>query len=302
MIIKSRDDTARDIETLEGFLSHPKVAPTTLKKIEKQIRIIKAGAKGEDNAAYYIDHGFASSQDYAIIHDLRLVDAENRVAQIDHLIIDRSLNIWVCESKNYRSGVIINEQGEFITFYNKRPQGMESPIEQCRRHSKFLKAYLSTAPFETPKAIIPTFENLVLFSPQSNIKRPDKGFERVIKADQIHSLISNRNEGSILGMFSLSPKASEEELMKFARNLAGMHWPSEKSSDYWQSFFKLDQTHHKPKPVKKITITRPVCASCGIVLSAGVENYCKEHAERFGNQLYCMKCQKNIPPLENKEA
>ena len=46
----------------------------------------------------------------SVIHDLR-IECEGRVAQIDHLLIGRFLDIWVCETKNFSEGIAINEQG-----------------------------------------------------------------------------------------------------------------------------------------------------------------------------------------------
>ncbi len=70
---------------------------------------------------------------WAVIHDLRL-DIEGQVAQIDHLVISRMLEVFVCESKSYSGGVKVNEFGEWITFRDRRPVGIPSPIEQNRRH------------------------------------------------------------------------------------------------------------------------------------------------------------------------
>ncbi|NTV47823.1 MAG: NERD domain-containing protein, partial [Chlorobiales bacterium] len=41
-----------------------------------------------------------NSKNWAVIHDLRL-EHENQVAQIDHLMINRSFDFYVLESKNY---------------------------------------------------------------------------------------------------------------------------------------------------------------------------------------------------------
>jgi hypothetical protein len=49
----------------------------------------------------------------AVIHDLRL-DIDGRVAQIDHLLIHRSLNCFVLETKQVHAGLKITETGEFL--------------------------------------------------------------------------------------------------------------------------------------------------------------------------------------------
>src|SRR5689334_4071622 len=80
-----------------------------------------------------IDIDYAKSPNRAIVHDLR-IELNGRVAQIDHLIIDRLLTIWVCESKHFAEGVGVNEHGEWVTFFGGGVRGIPSPIEQNRRH------------------------------------------------------------------------------------------------------------------------------------------------------------------------
>jgi len=66
------------------------------------------------------------------------------VAQIDHLLINRLLDIWVLESKHFAEGVSINDHGEWTGFSGGRPYGMASPIEQNRKHVAVLEQVLRT--------------------------------------------------------------------------------------------------------------------------------------------------------------
>lgn len=70
--------------------------------------------------------------------DLRL-EIGGRVAQIDHLIIDRFLTIWVCESKHFTEGVAVNDHGEWSRFWRGRSTGMPSHTEQNRKHIEVLR-------------------------------------------------------------------------------------------------------------------------------------------------------------------
>src|SRR3546814_3580528 len=54
----------------------------------KELRNRRAGLKGERDSAYLIDFDYASSPNWAVIHDLRL-EHGGRTAQIDHLLINR---------------------------------------------------------------------------------------------------------------------------------------------------------------------------------------------------------------------
>jgi len=132
MLIKKRDSKQAEIKELTTLLSEP--LPENKKfLIERELRCIQSGDQGEKDAAYFIDFHFASSKNWAVIHDLRL-EHQGRVAQIDHLLINRFFNIYVLESKNYAYGVKVTDTGEFLVYYKTRYFSIESPIEQNKRH------------------------------------------------------------------------------------------------------------------------------------------------------------------------
>ena len=140
MLIKAATDRSQDLETLQSLLASPSITASTRALVDKEIRNIRAGAKGEAEAAYEIEFHHKASRNWAVIHDLR-IEHQGRVAQIDHLLINRWLEIWVCESKHFSEGVAINEQGEFTGFFAGRPYGVPSPLEQNRKHVAVLQAH-----------------------------------------------------------------------------------------------------------------------------------------------------------------
>lgn len=50
MIIKHADDKTTDIDTLQSLLAHPSATPEIRKRIEQEVRNIKAGVRGESEA------------------------------------------------------------------------------------------------------------------------------------------------------------------------------------------------------------------------------------------------------------
>ncbi len=103
MFIKAADDKQPQLDALEAPRTRPEVDAETQAQIDREIKNIRAGARGEGDAAYEIDFHCAKESNRVVIHDLRL-EVDGRVAQIDHLIIDRVLTIWVCESKHFAKG------------------------------------------------------------------------------------------------------------------------------------------------------------------------------------------------------
>ena len=145
--------------------------------------------KGEQESAYLPDFHFKASRNTAIIHDLRL-DVNGRVAQIDHLLLHRTLNIFVLETKHFTAGVKITEEGEFLRCnpLTKSYEGMASPLAQNERHIAVLKDAFEQIDLPSHLGIrrTPVFLSYVLVSPRARIER-SKRFDtsHVLKADML---------------------------------------------------------------------------------------------------------------------
>lgn len=129
MLIKKADDRSADIEILKALSARPDVSQDIRRLIDREVRNIQSGIRGEAEAAYEMEFHYGASKNWVIIHDLRL-ECNGRSAQIDHLLINRFLEIYVCESKRFSEGVAVNEQGEFSAFFGSKPYGIPSPLEQ----------------------------------------------------------------------------------------------------------------------------------------------------------------------------
>src|SRR5512138_1266649 len=99
MILKSKDSRQEDIKELNRLLGL-KVTAKQRFLIEKEIKCLVSGERNEQNSAYYLDFSYKDSPNWAVIHDLR-IEHRGRVAQIDHLLINRFLDAYILESKNY---------------------------------------------------------------------------------------------------------------------------------------------------------------------------------------------------------
>jgi hypothetical protein len=176
MRIKAADDRSSDVLELQRLFHRPDLAPTSRKRIETEIRNIQAGERAERDAAYQIELYFGRSENWATIHDLR-IEVDGLVAQIDHLVINRLAEIWVCESKSFAEGVSINEYGEWARWWHGRRDGMPSPIEQNRRHIHLLERVFDDGLAPLPRRLglapmRPRLRSLVLVSDNARITRP----------------------------------------------------------------------------------------------------------------------------------
>lgn len=320
MLIKSADDKTKDIETLQGLLNHPTASADTKRKIEQEIRFIQSGVKGERDAAYEIEFDYGSSKNWAVIHDLR-IEHRGRVAQIDHILINRFLDVWVCESKRFSEGIAINEHGECSAFFGGKPYGVPSPFEQNRKHCGVLQEVFDDRAVELPKrlgfAIKPSIQSLVLVSKNARITRPKakvEGINDILKVDQIKGRIDKALDGDSNPLV-LTKVISPETLMDFATRLASVHVPA---AFDWHARFGL------PKVVTEASVasskvtsgsianhelqagaeagaelegrkSKLACASCGTVVAYKVAQFCWFNKTRFSGNVYCMECQKAVP-------
>lgn len=298
MIIKQADDRRQDLRTLERLLEDPSNdIEDYKKKIKQEICNIKAGVKCERDAAYLMKIHYGDHPNWMVIHDLR-VEYNDLVAQIDHLIINHRLEMWVCESKHYSEGVAINECGEFTSFYDNKPLGGASPIEQNNTHILILRRLFDSNTLKIPKrlgfTIKPTLKGLVLISKEARISRPKAkitGIETVIKVDMLFRTIEESSRK--LGPLKIIKTVSHKTLETFAKQIARQHSPIKFN---WRGKFGLKY----PEKLKdeKNSKSQPLCCACNTLISQKIANFCSQNKDRYGGDIFCINCQKSWPGLE----
>lgn len=318
MRVKQADDKTSDIQALQNLLSHTQASAHTKRSIEQEIRFMKSGIKGESEAAYEIDFHYEKSKNWAVVHDIR-IEHKGRVAQIDHIIINRFLEMWVCESKRFGEGIAVNEHGECAAFYAGKPYGIPSPFEQNRKHIAVLKSLFDDGAIDLPKrlgfSIKPAINSLIVVSKNARISRPKAkiaGVDDILKADQIHTHIQRSfdDDNNILLMAKI---VSTETLKDFAIQLAGVHAPLR--FDWHAKFGLSKQVAALPKletkaeqPTNQASQQKPLnevdseaqkkskleCVSCGAIAPYNVARFCWLNKNKFGGNVYCMDCQKSV--------
>lgn len=281
MLIKSADDQSAFIAQLEQ-VAIGKGADA--KRAAEDLRIRKAGIKGESESAYLIDFHFANARNWAVLHDLRL-EHNGRVAQIDHVLINRLLEVYALESKHFRDGLKITEDGEFLRWngFKKTFEGMSSPIAQNDRHITVLRDVMAELdlPVRMGMTISPSFVNLVLVAPNARVDRPQNFDTRhVIKADHLKAFIEKDLEA--LGILRLAKVVSSETLEQVARRLAAAHRRLDRQPA--PPNVALSKTlKSEPKPLAELG---PTCKSCKATLGEILHG-------RFGYYFKCAACETN---------
>ena len=307
MLIKERDIHDGDVEHIQRLLECQVTAKQRF-LIEREIKCISSGARGEESSAYYIDFQYKDSPNWAIIHDLRL-EHRGFVAQIDHLLINRFLDFYVLESKNYYYGIKITPEGEFLTWNGKTMVALESPIEQNKRHIDLLERVVQQPGFLPTRlgvSISPSFFSYVMVAPNSRVDRPARGkldTSMVIKADGLVAAIDKRIDStSAVGVVSsLAKVVSPETLESFARRLVRLHRPAK--IDYASKFgvTVVDTPAQIQQPAVGIKTDRrngidtkkeSTCEACGAVVDGKVVFFCRMNKAKFEGKILCRSCQK----------
>lgn len=240
MILKQSDDKETQIKELESLLS---IAPSIIKpKIEKELSMLRAGIKGEQESIYQIDFNFKDNNNFVVLHDLRF-EINGNVAQIDHLIINRILDIYCLETKHFHSGIKISDGGEFMQFIPSKKiyVGMPSPIAQNERHIKVLQDIFKLCidmPTRLGWTITPNFHSRILVNNSALVYRSKK-FDSscVMKSDQFFTSFRKDMDGTSLT--SLAKVVSTETIENIALQLKSLHMPIKFN---YRAKFGLDKT------------------------------------------------------------
>jgi hypothetical protein len=243
------------------------------------------------------------------------------VAQIDHLIINRAGSIYLIETKNYAGNLVINDIGEFTAEYGKMRFGIESPLEQSRRHERVLVRLLERLEIVARTQKQPDFHHVVMLHPKAIIQRPspaafDTG--NVIKADQFPTwhgkFIEGLGIGSVLrlainmrGLDTIKEWAEKLKRQHRAADLLALpdfmrprqpvapSAPAAKAPEALCAkapVWPLEPTPSStPAQADDKTEKKLICTHCGIKISYPEGKFCWNNSKRFGSGLYCREHQ-----------
>lgn len=302
MVYKTKDGRQADIQELNRLLALKLTAKQRF-LIEREMKCLISGDSNEQNSAYYLDFRYKDTQNWALIHDLR-IEHKGRVAQIDHLLINRYLDIYILESKNYYYGVKITEEGEFLVWDGKTYQAIESPYEQNQRHIQALQQVVddrNLAPNRLGFAIPIAFRNYVLVAPTSKVMKPSSAtfdLSSVIKADAFVSVVEKSMDKKFI--VEAAKIIGTDTLREFGQKLASLHKPV--SINYATKFGVAEQ----PEPAIRAAVVQDspapqygggaACQECGTEVDKKVVFFCRLKKDKFNGEILCRECQQ-IPEI-----
>lgn len=301
MILKTADDKSKRLALLEE-LQRAEVLDLRQKKWARdEFFRTKKGVEGEKEAAYFLDQYFKGAENHVLLHDLRFV-VDGDVVQIDHLVINRGLGMYLIETKNYAGNVSINGQGEFTVEYDSDRFGVPSPIEQSRRHARILGRLLERLGIGSRTGAPLEFYHLVMFHPKAIIQRPPaKAFDtsNVIKADQFPSWHSRfvEDELGVAKILRMTMNVRAVETIKeWGERLKSQHKPA--------NLLELPEFMRAKVPVAPKVAPSPVVvprmppAVASVAVAGGTPK--PSDAEQPAKKLICLKCNAKISYAEGK--
>lgn len=303
MIIKEKDSIKANVAQLEEIREISDLPKEKILQVEKELKLLKSGDKGEQNSAYFIDFYYKDSKNWAIIHDLR-IEHNGLTAQIDHLLINRRLDFYVLETKHYNHGIKITDHGEFLVLFQKQYVSIESPIEQNKRHIKVLSNILhdqKIMPKKLGVTLQPNFLSYILISPKSRVIRPKAKFfntDMIIKSDKFYQQTQDNinNEDGFSAIRAVAKIIPQDSLKEVADKLVSYHKPSK--INYYERFdiarlanvrtviSNLDEQKQE---------SRYFCFDCKKSITKNVAIFCFSHKSLFHGKAYCYDCQKRFP-------
>lgn len=313
MILKSADDKTKRLALLEELQRSQFLDESQKKWLRDELMRLKKGIQGERESAHYLDSYFKDGENHAVLHDLRFV-VDGDVAQIDHLIINRMVGIYLLETKNYSGNLVINEHGEFTAVYGESRFGIPSPIEQSLRHERLLSKLLESLDIVGRTQKEANFHHLVMLHPKAIIERPaSKTFDtsNVIKADQFPTwhqrYVDKMGAGSIFK--SMLNIRSLDTVKDWGQKLIRQHRPADllalpefmKPREPKKIAIAVPKGHSAPlsheqiKQNPPIPVTQPtgepakrlICAHCSAKISFPEGKFCWNNSKRFGGLAYC---------------
>ncbi|MCW5628664.1 MAG: NERD domain-containing protein [Rhodoferax sp.] len=323
MLLKSADDKSKRVALLEDLQRSPMIDSAQQKWLRDELLRLKKGMQGERDSAHYIDSYFKDSVNNFVLHDLRFV-VDGDVAQIDHLIVNRVGHFFLLETKNYSGSLQINEHGEFTAIYGNERYGIESPMEQSRRHERILVKLLQRLDITGRTQKQPDFHHVVMVHPKAVIERPPKSVldtSDVIKADQFPTwhgqFVDQLGFGTVFkGLINIR---GSESVKEWCEKLMRQHRAADplKLPDFMQprepvkvatpvssasatetsapgAAMRSSTRHSSPlavdlqpaAPAKKL-----ICATCSAKISYPEGKFCWNNPKRFGGLQYCREHQ-----------
>lgn len=212
-------------------------------QIDKDIRCLELGLKGENEIIYELKH---SNIDMYVLHDVN-IQSQDETAQIDYVIIT-SAHCYLIECKFFLGNIIVEDNGEFRREYHNKKFAIYSPYRQAVRHKELLKKIWlnkksKLTKFFYEKTFDEYYKPLVVFANSDSMitfKSKSKELQNsVIRVDQLVEYLKkdiNQKKEDILD--------SKKTMETLAKKFLSIHINVEKDYMSKYDYFKEENTEY----------------------------------------------------------
>jgi hypothetical protein len=250
-----------------------------------------AGRRAEEQMVHYLKRFFRSSQDVDVLNYLR-IDLAGEVAQMDHLVL-HPYGLTIVESKSVAGSVQIKDDGQWIRWFNKQPQGMRSPVTQAEMQAMLLRELLSRTVKQKGFFDTVYVDVLVAISDTGTIQWPSSGpLAQVCKADQVPERIQSKMQQH---QSSGPAVLSADHRRAIAHFLVSIHKPLQDhrpqpvaaaSVEEFRAPSAAAEAAHDTEGPPRDSLPAKACKHCG---ATGLEM----QYGKYGYYFVCKACEKN---------
>ena len=283
MIVKNRDATSARIAYLETL---DVCSPQMLQSIG--VRQASARLKADcttDSACQFIDDYFASSDNWLVLHDLRLQHRKH-IIHVNHLLFNSAMEFYCVDTRYINFGLSIAATGVCHVRSENQHLVIASPITKMSKDVRVLSSLLKHAdllPRHFGVARPALVKGYVLTSPGARLQKPPSRVldtSSVVSADSLFSLIWRDSDNWLNKRIK---PASQQSMLHISRGLMGLHQPAiaenlmhEQSARKLCAISSEDSAH---------------CGQCGSPVSELNRQQSFRNMDSFDGEVLCSTCQ-----------
>lgn len=234
MLIKQPDDKTPYLQRLAQLASQSGLSEESQSRAARVQRSLDAFLKGNEALTVEMDRHFRNSDDWAVLHDLRL-ELAGQVVYIEHLVLNSLLEGWVIAGGQFADGMLVRAGVPCGAYEGETLRAIRDPFLECERASQLLSQLLNSSrvrlPVRAGLPVRPVFHVLVLIPPGARYEAHGTALPSrpVIPSSELKQFLDETNPCA-LSLRSLTRHVSADVLRRVATEIADFHtgladWP-----------------------------------------------------------------------------
>lgn len=234
MLIKQPDDKTPYLRRLTQLAKQSGLSEDSQLRAARALRNIETFLQGNEVLTTELNRHFQRSDDWAVLHDLRL-ELGGQVVYVEHLVLNSLLEGWVITGGQLADGVLIRNGAPCGTFDGDMVRAITNPFLECDRAVDILSRLLSSSrvrlPLKVGLPVRPAFRVLVMVPGNARrvVHGPLTPERAIISTTELATFFAHATP-TALSLRALTRHVSGEVLRRIATEIADFHtglpdWP-----------------------------------------------------------------------------